>query len=612
MASDCDSRVEEQPPALPDKRHRYSSVGSDCAILSPTGLQHQSYNDVFNEPTDCHAAQCPIHQRYDPSKHQMRFYSDGTPPPVPKKRLARTLSLPGFNAPSFFPPSPLSPHQRGPQNFDNPLYMMAPIPDTCFQEETHEIKPAGRSPVPVLNFSQLSFDTPDEHLPLLFSSFVDHEVVSQGIQHRHLLFLRSMVQSVEAGTLLQEEAAERHPSSYWPQDFLLCEGTEPVHIGDMIYYSVHSPKLPGKVLGLRVHQQTDETSLDHIRCRPPHVNVQDTVTCFQPSTIQKNSTSTWHTQDPSESGSSPAAPPGGTSTKDSTDSARTTETTIEAFLQKGYSVSIERDMPQATLEDFVQESSSLQGVKCLDFDRQVCALLLQILMGSHHLYNNAATTVKLRPQEILLVWPRRQKGKTEIVFNRDVCKWEEGLKKSRQKEELKSEKLLGKGGVQTLWRTHGCPRVILKPQPSSLSAPQSLIHVKSQIGGLIQFCLLTQARTSSLSSYRCTLLHLASQLQSDSGPQIADMVTTLQVLLWGPRVPLFDTSSSTNTAHNWLTIKRALLVMKLAEQGLVQDRSTLDWEDCMCLQYLSFTDSEAVASVNSQLWRTLKTGQNVT
>lgn len=44
---------------------RRSSVESD-SVFSPAGFQHPSfaYSDVFSEPTDCHAAQCPIHQRY--------------------------------------------------------------------------------------------------------------------------------------------------------------------------------------------------------------------------------------------------------------------------------------------------------------------------------------------------------------------------------------------------------------------------------------------------------------------------------------------------------------------------------------------------------------------
>uniref|UniRef100_A0A3B5B748 PEAK family member 3 n=1 Tax=Stegastes partitus TaxID=144197 RepID=A0A3B5B748_9TELE len=184
-------------------------------------------------------------------QHQLRFFSDDIPPPVPKKRLTRAFSQPAMTVAPLSPLSPFPPLKRLPQNFDNPLYMMRPMPGTYFEEETEETEAARRSPVPSLSFSQLSFDTPDEQLPFLFSGFVDQRVVSQGIQHRHLLFLRSMAQSAEAGSLLQGEAAGRDGSSYQPQDFLLCEGSKPKQIGDTTYYSLHSPKFPGRVLGLR-------------------------------------------------------------------------------------------------------------------------------------------------------------------------------------------------------------------------------------------------------------------------------------------------------------------------------------------------------------------------
>lgn len=128
--------------------------------------------------------------------------------------------------------------------------MMPCIPAHFFQEEAEEFEPATKSHVTAVSFSQLSFDTPDEHLPQLFSSFDDQRAISQGIQHRHLLFLRSMAQTVEAGCLL--EVSGRDLSSYQPRDFLLCEGSKPTQIGNMTYYSLHSPKLPGRVFGLRV------------------------------------------------------------------------------------------------------------------------------------------------------------------------------------------------------------------------------------------------------------------------------------------------------------------------------------------------------------------------
>lgn len=191
----------------------------------------------------------------------MRFFSDGTPPPVPKKRLARTFSLPGTNTPSL---SPLSPLQRQAHTFNNPLYMLAPIPDTYFHEEPDDFKAVRGSPVPSPSLSQLSFDTPDEHLLYLFSGLDDQRAVFQGIQHRHLLSLKSMAQSVDAGILLQGEATERDVTSYHPQDFLLCEGSKPKQIGDAVYYSLHSPKLPGRVLGLRVTLQLFPHSLQYV------------------------------------------------------------------------------------------------------------------------------------------------------------------------------------------------------------------------------------------------------------------------------------------------------------------------------------------------------------
>ncbi|XP_070688653.1 inactive tyrosine-protein kinase PEAK1-like [Pempheris klunzingeri] len=623
MASGPGSRAEEQPPALPVKQHRRSSVDSDCVMLSPVGFQHQNYvcNDVFPEPTDCHAAQCPIHQRYDPSRHQVRFFSDGTPPPVPKKRLARTLSLPGTNAPPLSPLSPLPPLsplsalQRHPHNFDNPLYMLAAIPDTCFQEEPEEVKPVRGSPVPSLSFSQLSFDTPDEHLPYLFSSLDDQRVVCQGIQHRHLLFLRSMAQSVEAGTLLQLEATERDVGSYQPQDFLLCEDSEPKQVGDAVYYSLRSPKLPGRLLGLRVHKQTDEVHTQH---QPLHVNVQDVVARFQQSSTPRSDSSISQSHEPSlpfKSDCTAAKPPGGASAERTTDGLSVNQLSVESFLQRGHSVSVERDLPHATLEDFVQDSSSLQSTDCLDYDRQVCVLMLQILMGSQHLYSISASAAELRPREIFLVWPNREEKKGENEQEWEASEMRRGFKTSRLQEEVEWEKTEKKGKIQMLWRAHGSPRVVITPLSFALSVPQPLTYIKAQTGALIQYCLGSQESRAPLgsvpalskSSYRRGLLYLASLLQSDSSClQMADMVVLLQVLLWGPRVPLFNhRGASTATVHNWLTIKRALLVMKLAERGLVQDQSALDWDDCMCLQYLSFTDPGSVVSMTSQLWLNL-------
>ncbi|KAF7664115.1 hypothetical protein LDENG_00189390 [Lucifuga dentata] len=629
MASRRSSRVEEKPPALPIKQHRSrssncSSLDLDCVLLSPVSFQHQSYthNDVFPEPTDCHAAQCPIHQRYDHSRHQMRFFSDGAPPPIPKKRATRTLSLPSINVPPTSSLSPFQP-QRQTQNFGNPLYMLAPIPDTQRFEEKEEPNPVRRSPVPLMSLSQLCFDTPDEQLLYLFSNFDDQGGVSQRIQYHQLLFLRSMAQRMEANILLQEDGSVRDISSYQPEDFLLCKDKKPKQIRDAVYYSVRSSKFPGRVLGLRVHKKIDAAPSAHARHQPLHVNVQEVIVHFQPRSTLKNKSSAPKIPDPmvaslpSKTVCNAAKRPCGGSTESATTQSESMNISLPSalsLLQQGHLVSIERDLLHVTLEDFIQESRSLQSTEPLLYERQVCVLLLQILTGSQHLYNRA-TAAELRPQDIFLIWPRmkrEEKIEGENV-NKQVASEIGAMQRSfKTNEEVEWEKK-EKGGVQMLWRTQGSPRVVLTPQPPCLSAPH-LLAIKSQIGALIQQCLSQKEERSvptlSDSPYKRGLLYLISWLQNEiSGPQMPDMLAMLQVILWGPQIPLLNHSSFTTAAvHNWLSTKRALLVMKMAEKCLIQDQSGLDWDDCLSLQFLSFADSETVIRATKLLAFPLNTG----
>ncbi|XP_076009296.1 inactive tyrosine-protein kinase PEAK1 [Genypterus blacodes] len=571
MASGSDSRAEVQPPALPVKQHRSrssrgSSQDSDCVLLSPGGLQLQNYafNDVFPETTDCHAAQCPIHQQEHLSYHQVRFFSDRTPPPVPKKRVARSVSHPMTDAP---PPAPLQLQSRT-QNFDNPLYMLAPIPHTQLypeRAEEEEASPVRKSPVLLMSLSQLCFDTADEHLLCLFSSFDNQGVVSQRIQYRHLLFLRCMAQRMEA-KILQEDASDSDVGSYRPEDFLLCEGNKPKQIGDAVYYGLHSSKFPRRVLGLRVHNSTYTPPSADIRHRPPHINVQDVVVRFQPSSSLKNKSNTPDAQDPSNPLCPAAKPPCGGSTE-----------SAQALLQRGLWATVERDLPHATLEDFIQESA-----EPLLYERQLCVLLLQILTGSEHLCQ-CSSAAELRPRDVLLIWPGRGRERADNEDEEDI-EWE------------------GKGRVQLLWRMKGSPRVVLTPLPTYVPAPHPSI-IRAQLGALIRHCLDRKEENLSPSLYKRGLLYLESSLQ------MADMLATLQVLLWGPQDPVLSHGSSRAAAvHNWLTIKRALLVMKMAEKSLVHDQSGLDWDDCLCLHFLAFTDSEAVLSAINRLRLPLSLG----
>lgn len=349
---------------------------------------------------------------------------------------------------------------------------------------------------------------------------------------------------------------------------------------------------------LQVLKRTNEAPPAHRHNQPPHVNVEEVVAFFQPGVL-KNST----TQEPSpglcatKSEHSSVQPAGGSSTQGSSDS-------VQSFLQGGLCVRVERDLPHATLKDFVEDSCSLQSSEGQDYNRQVCVLLLQILKGSHHLYNSSAAAADLRPKEILLVWSGWEGHMGGNLLRGGASKGQ-----SSTQGDMKNMK---RQGVQVFWKQHGSPRVVLMQQSPAFGTPQPLTSIKSQIGSLIQFCLRPAGSPKALdmlqSSYRRGLLHLSSVLQSENGPQMTEVMAMLQVLLWGPRVSLFGpTGPSAGTVQNWLTVKRALLVMKLAERALVHDQFLLDWEDCMCLKYLSFTDSETVVGVATQLWTALIT-----
>ncbi|XP_029488357.1 inactive tyrosine-protein kinase PEAK1 isoform X2 [Oncorhynchus nerka] len=624
-AMDCATQGAERqsgPPVLPIKQRRSlysrgSSMGSsvdlelDGSVSSPLGPhQHQgsTCTDVFSAATDCHALQCPIHQRYDPSYcHQERFFSDSTtPPPVPKKRLARTLSLPGVYL------CPLSPLPCSHQNYDNPLYMLVPIAGTQPHVEIDEERPVQKSPLNLQPLSQLDFDTPDEQLTYFFSSFYNQGDICQGIQHRHLLFLRSMEQRIEAGVLLMRVSGEG-VFAFQPQDFLLCENYQPKQIAGSLYYSLHSPKIPGRIIAAKVSSEVGP--LSQPTSVPPNVNIQQVIVSFPscPALEKEPGTKNTTTSDSSQSDQTGTESPDESRIEADQSQAESEESsgpTVASLLLKGYAVTIERDLPQATLEDFVQEGRFLRSFKPLVYERQLSILLLQLALGLQHLCSNAATCAELKAQGILLVWPRERETEADKA---------EESGRSEEIELLENEKEKIKGEIQELWRKWGTPRVALTnhtshSDPSLFQPAHAPPSIQSQFGVLLEYCLYlsdnapsqhTQSSDGAIQSspYLPGLLQLASWLQDEgSGLQIADVVGVLQALLWGPRVELFRVNPPVpSTLHNWLSVKQALLMLKLAEGGLIQDLPSLDWEHCLCLQYISFTDSETVMRATARL-----------
>lgn len=302
---------------------------------------------------------------------------------------------------------------------------------------------------------------------------------------------------------------------------------------------------------------------------PPHANVQEVVAHFRPANVTRGGSGHTLLQRANTEDGEPVS--------------------VQSLLQRGHPVSVERDLPLFTLEEFVQGGgASLQDS---DYVGRLSALLLQVLSGLAHLHQNGGSAPELRPREILLAWP--QEGQ------------EERGRAGAREESIQQDK---SGQMCTLWRTHGCPRVVLIPAGSSQLGPRPLLDTKSQISALIYFCLQPGESRASLGSgaapslQQRELLRLASRLRAEEadGPPLEAALAALQELVWGPSAPPYDPSGhGTACPRHWLTVKRALFVVKLAERGLSHEQRALPWEDAMRLKYLASADGEAAAGVCS-------------
>ncbi|CAL8253891.1 unnamed protein product [Merluccius merluccius] len=600
------SRTERQPgpPALPVKQRRsfYSdSSGVDLdweggALLSPVDPRHQNqpYADVFSEPAHCHAAQCPIHRGDGSSccSEDAVFFSEcNPPPPVPRKKLVRTMSLPeGCDPPPpppgprrARPPRPRPPshhhhhhHHAAPGCMDNPLYMLTPPP-----------------PLEGAISPELSFDSPDEELlPYLLCGAVG---VSRCVAQRQLLFLRSAARSVMEGADLllpppppgEEAVGGGGAAPYAPEDFQLCDGCEPRRIGDHVYYELRCARFPNKVLGARVYKSDNHFYTPQ---PPPHVNLQQVLVHFSPSGTAEAPPDRRPSRRPlgggSESAESQLVPP------------HSNSVTVTGLLERGHCVSVERDLPRATLEDLIRCRCAVPTSDPGLYAKQLCLVLLQVVTGLQQLCSNRVMYKKLRPCDVFLVWPSRAPTESDRA--------ESGLKEQDGGgggDEGSSDK----AAVQMNWEKLGAPRVVLANPPYRAPSKNHIMaSTNAQIGGLIQHGLdpgeslpsVTQCSflKSNGDPYTERLLDLAGWLQDESaGLQLSDTKTILQAILWGPRAQLFTFMSGMD---GWLTAKRTLLVLKMAERGVLQDGPPMDWEDCLCLQYFASCGGEDLRSVS--------------
>ncbi|XP_066504154.1 inactive tyrosine-protein kinase PRAG1 [Hoplias malabaricus] len=584
------STADTKPPALPIKQRRSSSSTSSAPDLQLEGnLQGSSpfpspSYDVFTAPADCNADQCPIHHKY--GYHQGRFFSDQTPPPIPKKKLARTLSLPAESLSSTL------------QFVKRPHYYAIPFYTAEDSTQEHAGENKKEDDLKGHGSNLLTFDTPDQHLPGFFSSFSHQEQVYGGIQNRYLEFLRNAVKEIEAKVLLGEQEVEQL-KTLQPEDFIVYKKFQPEKTDEGVFYMVYALKRQDVFFSAKVSNNDSATTCS--MSLPHHPNIEEAVRHFSSSRAQEKQLSKlWSATEASEllqEGSAEQEPE---------------DHTVLSLLEKGLAVTIVRDFPQGTLEDFVQEGISLHCSHPDVYERRLCLLVLQLALGLQHLESHNVKNAELSPQKIMLVWSYAKnkrsaeeaetigdpkEGQTRNLFqiygDADKC----GRKRIGQDDNRSVHR------VHKLWEKWGLPRIAISQTSFSGESMQEAPPNGFQLGNLLMHCLHIDMDKHQNTQYTPGLLNLIKQLTAENTRlQMAEVIGVLQALLWGPRAGLFE-KNQPNTAvlHNWLMVKRSLLVLKLAEKGLFFTETRLDWEVCLCLQYLAFAEPETVLKTTAQL-----------
>uniref|UniRef100_F7FNN2 PEAK1 related, kinase-activating pseudokinase 1 n=1 Tax=Monodelphis domestica TaxID=13616 RepID=F7FNN2_MONDO len=257
-------------------------------------------------------------------------------------------------------------------------------------------------------------------------------------------------------------------------------------------------------------------------------------------------------------------------------------------------VVITREVPHQTAADFVKDSASRHWAEPEAYERRVCLLLLQLCQGLESLKEQSITHRALCLENLLLVpcpgtSPGDQSLPRLLISN---------FLQAKQQPR-------GGGGVDEQQR-----RTQARLAPEIVAAAQYKKFDEFQTGILI-YELLHQPNpfeeqaqlqrqdyqaedlppVPTLSLYSAGLQRLAHRLL-EADPikrlHIAEAKRALQCLLWGPRRELLQ-----GQLQNWLHMKRALLLMKLAEKAL-DEQATIELEDWLCCQYLASSEPGAL------------------
>ncbi|XP_051025505.1 inactive tyrosine-protein kinase PRAG1 [Acomys russatus] len=382
--------------------------------------------------------------------------------------------------------------------------------------------------------------------------------------------------------------------------------------GDAIYYCATCSEDPGSTYAVKICKTPEPKSASYCSPSVPvHFNIQQDCGHFVAS-VPSSMLASPDTSNKDPVPAPPSQPPA---------------------QEQDCVVVITREVPHQTASDFVRNSIASHRAEPEVYERRVCFLLLQLCNGLEHLKEHGIIHRDLCLENLLLAHcnPQGSPGPSATPtaptttsrcpsatpISTNACQGGPGEKhlprliisnflKAKQKP----------GGTTNLQQKKSHARLA----PEIVSASQYRKFDEFQTGILIYellhqpnpFEVRAQLRERdyrredlpplpTLSLYSPGLQQLA-HLLLEADPikriRISEAKRVLQCLLWGPRRELVEQPCTSedvlcSTLHNWIDMKRALMMMKFAEKA-VDRRRGVELEDWLCCQYLASAEPGAL------------------
>ncbi|XP_019368889.1 PREDICTED: putative uncharacterized protein C19orf35 homolog isoform X2 [Gavialis gangeticus] len=583
-------------PSAPGSAKASSSVqdpdaDSSSQPCSPGDLIYSNLGEIR-----AHLVPNKVCRGSSPGRLPSETSSDSLPPPLPKKQLSRTSSLPEKVPSRNYPSRGASFHtlqhvssagtsrSEGYCCSSTLLNKEKPLSSSQSRPPSHPKRylsksqsmgepqlwgrPNNTQPDPFLRNSHLehlTFTTPDRELLLFFKDLENQATVYEKVMGRQLASLTHLTTRVQEILVGKEEEQQlvgtQLAGKKWA-DFKLLDKEPCCETGDAWYYRICCAQ---QVFAAKVHK-CYPCSLSIQTSLGVHFNIQQVFGHFIDS-LPKDVTPA---KSPQKLGQ--FCP-----NEQEEDACTSSSPSVSPHLAQ---VVISPEIPYQTLADFVTKSQHLHSSSPGHYERLACLLLLQLCTGLEYLKKQEVLHYNICPENLLLVHcPFPPQG--------------------QQDRDRAPELLLPRLLISNFSKTVGKRRPALQTQESDRVQNTDELQVVLLIYEILHAADSLEKASGlrrddlpaipALSVYSQGLQQLATLLlHPDRHRRVSlqQAKNVLQILLWGPRQELFARNPMTDVLlQNWIDIKRTLLLLKFAEK-LTEAEVTLSLEEWLCCQYL--------------------------